>query len=53
MESQIKEALSRSVCEDGIGFLESILEQEGGRKLSAKQIETVNKGINDDSVRCA
>ena len=36
MESQIKEALSRSVCGGwDRGFLESILEQVGrGRKLS-------------------
>ena len=53
MESQIKEALSRSVCGGwDRGFLESILEQIGrGRKLSAKQIETVSKVLdrNDES----
>lgn len=53
MESQIKEALSRSVCGGwDRGFLESILEQVGrGRKLSSKQIETVNKVLsrNDES----
>tara|TARA_Y100000592_G_scaffold18356_2_gene27866 strand:- start:520 stop:1167 length:648 start_codon:yes stop_codon:yes gene_type:complete len=53
MESEIKEALSRSVCGGwDRGFLESILEQVGrGRKLSTKQIETVNKVLarNDES----
>ena len=53
MVSEIKEALSRSVCGGwDRGFLESILEQVGrGRTLSTKQIETVNKVLarNDES----
>lgn len=57
MESEIKEALSRSVCGGwDRGFLESILEQViRGRKLSAKQIETVSKVLarNDESSQTA
>tara|TARA_R110001583_G_scaffold84405_2_gene222024 strand:+ start:447 stop:896 length:450 start_codon:yes stop_codon:yes gene_type:complete len=47
METQIKEALSRSVCGGwDRGFLESILEQiDRGRKLSNKQVTTVQKVV--------
>ena len=47
MESEIKEALSRSVCGGwDRGFLESILSQlERGRQLSEKQVVTVTKVV--------
>ena len=51
MESEIKGSFKVSLWMDR-GFLESILEQIGrGRKLSAKQIETVSKVLarNDES----
>jgi len=53
MEEQIKQTLSRSICGGwDRGFLESILEQIiDGRKLSEKQIETINKVLdrNDEA----
>ena len=51
METQIKEALSRSVCGGwDRGYLESILEQlNKGRKLSAKQFEVAKQVLARNS----